>query len=435
MSPQNQSYSLLNQTYQVKEPFLWVHIALLAAVPFTMVLCMMGLAVGDPILPGWLEMLILGLPPIALPIWLQWSKPFSPFSLWVVAKPADRLSENQRRMLTTLKSITTTWIAVVAGVFLYVIFRQIYLAAPLAADIAPFPPLLRVLGIIWALVFLLVSSLLWQAGVSAARLLLTRTSQLNSISPYPVEQINADFLVLGKRSPQLLDLEFAPEASSKIQQVKAELVVTADTERDLTIENQAEPSLELLEEFQEQLTKSIIPTEGLTLEDEAEFLLDNEQATTKPELTQAVAEVVDSISSLETPQIDFPQQTEAVGADSLTATIDLDSSQSELGEPPLVEKLEPLESFITEDLQADSPEQTNLVETEIPLGMSEFSENEPPTEPTNDLDVEKSIEILISTSEQEDGLPAEPTDDLNTEKNSESALNPSSNVENNSPRD
>ncbi|NJM27591.1 MAG: hypothetical protein HC856_03950 [Pseudanabaena sp. RU_4_16] len=50
----------MSSTYQKTEPFLLIHIALLAAVPFVMVLCIMGLAVGDPVLPGWLEMIILG---------------------------------------------------------------------------------------------------------------------------------------------------------------------------------------------------------------------------------------------------------------------------------------------------------------------------------------------------------------------------------------
>jgi hypothetical protein len=227
MSQQNLGDSRLSSTtYQKTEPFLLIHIALLAAVPLMLVLCMMGLAVGDPVLPGWLEMLVLGLPPIALTVWVQWQNPLYPFSLWVLAKPAKELSDNQRRVLSVLRRringwYTGAWVAVVAGVFLYVIFRQIYLTAPLAADIAPFPPVLRLLGILWAEVFFLISNLLLQMGAAAARVMLVPTSEFNSIKPYDSDRISKDFTIVGMRSPQLL--AFATDSLEPIQQT-AELI-------------------------------------------------------------------------------------------------------------------------------------------------------------------------------------------------------------------
>jgi hypothetical protein len=227
MSQQNLGDSPLSSTtYQKTEPFLLIHIALLAAVPLAIVLCMMGLAVGDPVLPGWLEMIILGLPPIALTIWVQWQNPLYPFSLWVLAKPAKELSDNQRRVLSVLRRringwYTGAWVAVVTGVFLYVIFRQIYLTAPLAADIAPFPPVLRLLGILWAEVFFLISNLLLQMGAAAARVMLVPPSEFNSIKPYDSDRISKDFTIVGMRSPQLL--AFATDSLEPIQQT-AELI-------------------------------------------------------------------------------------------------------------------------------------------------------------------------------------------------------------------
>ncbi|WP_019503105.1 low-complexity tail membrane protein [Pseudanabaena sp. PCC 6802] len=212
MSQQNLGNPLLSSTYQKMEPFLWIHLALLAAVPLALVLCMMGLAVGDPIFPGWLEMLVLGIPPIALTVWLQWQNPLYPFSLWVLAKPATELSDDRRRVLSVLRRRINgwyigAWIAVVAGLFMYVVFRQIYIAAPLAADMAPFPPALRLLGILWAEVFLLVANLLWQMGVAAARVMLVPSSEFNGLAPYEVDRISKEFTILGKRSPGLLSLE------------------------------------------------------------------------------------------------------------------------------------------------------------------------------------------------------------------------------------
>jgi hypothetical protein len=228
MSQQNLGNPLLAPTYQKTEPFLWIHLALLAAVPLVIVLSMMGLAVGDPVFPGWLEALVLGIPPIALTVWLQWQNPLYPFSLWVLAKPATELSDNQRRVLSVLRRRINgwyigAWVAVFAGLFMYVVFRQIYITAPLAADLAPFPPVLRLLGILWAEVFFLMANLLWQMGVSAARVMLVPPSEFNSLAPYEVDRISKEFTILGKRSPDLLSLEpLAP-----IQQT-AELVTETD---------------------------------------------------------------------------------------------------------------------------------------------------------------------------------------------------------------
>jgi len=40
------------------EPFLWIHLAGIAALPLALELVWLGLAVGDPILPVWLELVL-----------------------------------------------------------------------------------------------------------------------------------------------------------------------------------------------------------------------------------------------------------------------------------------------------------------------------------------------------------------------------------------
>jgi len=42
----------------VSEPILWIHVAGLAVVPIFLELCLLGLAVSDPLLPAWLELFI-----------------------------------------------------------------------------------------------------------------------------------------------------------------------------------------------------------------------------------------------------------------------------------------------------------------------------------------------------------------------------------------
>jgi hypothetical protein len=217
-----------SSTYPKNEPFLLAHIALLAGVPLTLVLCMMGLAVGNPVLPGWIETFLLGLPPIALGVWLQWQQPLSPFGLWAAALPDRELSEDRRRVLTLLKQRPNGWylnglISAVVGVFLYVVFRQIYLAAPLAESIAPFPPVLRLFGIVWAEVFFLASNLLAQMGVAAMRVLITTKSEFDSLDPYAPERIKSDFTTLGWRSPQLSQVFAVQSAPASLPEITAQV--------------------------------------------------------------------------------------------------------------------------------------------------------------------------------------------------------------------
>lgn len=202
-SPTN---SLVDLKYQKSEPFLWFHIALLAAVPLALILGMVGLGVGDPIFPEWFEISIIGLPPIALPVILQWWKPLSPFSLWLYAKPLELTDDNERRILAVVKNFKTGLIAIAIGFVTDAIFCQMYTDAPLVAGVLPFPAGLRILGIIWSLVFFAIGNLLLQAGAVAIRVLLLSEADLDKLTPLPLENIKA-FTSIGKRSPKLLDFK------------------------------------------------------------------------------------------------------------------------------------------------------------------------------------------------------------------------------------
>jgi len=209
MAQQNFGNTLTSE-YQKSEPFLWFHIALLAGVPLTLIIGMLGLGVGDPVFSEWFEILVLGLPAIASPIILQWWKPLSPFSLWLFAKPLELTDESERRILAVVKDFKTVLVAIALGVVIDAIFYKIYGAAPLVADVLPLPAGLRILGVIWWSAFFLISNLLLQAGAVAIRVLLLSEADLNKLTPLPLEAISSAFTSIGKRSPQLLN--FAPDA-------------------------------------------------------------------------------------------------------------------------------------------------------------------------------------------------------------------------------
>lgn len=232
----------------VAEPFLWAHLALVFGVPWLLGLCLAGLAVGEPILPSGLEILLIAAPAIAIPAWWQWQKPLSPFSIWLAAKPINELTPPQLKILTLLKDLSapsqpmparseliamirkfsfpeliqaftptwnpTGWVAIAVALFLFSAFRQLYQIAPLATDFAPFPAVLRLLGLIWALIFLSLSSLILQMGISAARLLLVSPALFAQIQPFPANQVKANFTSFGMRLPKIFDFAISETKAS-----------------------------------------------------------------------------------------------------------------------------------------------------------------------------------------------------------------------------
>jgi hypothetical protein len=190
-------------------PFIWGNIALLAGLPWLIALSMAGLAVGDPVFPEWFEIFLLGFPAIALVSWVQWQQPFSPFSLWFISKPSECLSVQERQILTLVKQhsngwYVTGWIATAVAVVLSTIFCKIYISAPLAQAIAPFPAGLRLFGILWAEICFLLSNILLQAGISALRIKLTSESDFQGLQPFALEKIKNSFTSIGWQLPQIL---------------------------------------------------------------------------------------------------------------------------------------------------------------------------------------------------------------------------------------
>src|SRR4028118_1567963 len=86
------------------EPFLWIHLAGLAAVPLALEFVWLGLAVGDPILPVWMELLLIAVVGIAPVLWMQLIRPFDIFSILVLALKPEQLTVEQRRILSLFKT-------------------------------------------------------------------------------------------------------------------------------------------------------------------------------------------------------------------------------------------------------------------------------------------------------------------------------------------
>jgi len=196
------------------EPFLWIHLAGIAALPLALELVWLGLAVGDPILPIWLELLLLAAVGILPVLWMQLTRPFDIFSILILAMKPEQLTQEQRRLLSLFKTKTNSLVTIAAAVFMLWVLWQIYRVAPVAATVAPFAPRWRIVGLLWAGLAFLVSNLFLQVPLSVAQVLLTSESEFAATEPYPVEKTPQDFTIPGVRVNQILPLAVTESTAS-----------------------------------------------------------------------------------------------------------------------------------------------------------------------------------------------------------------------------
>lgn len=195
------------------DPYLWIHVAGLAALPILLEVCALGLAVGDPLLPPWLEFLFVAVVGIAPVLWMQWQRPFYIFSFLAVAVKPERLSLDQQRLLRLFKAPENRVLAVLSPIFLGGALWQIYLAAPMAAEVAPFSPEWRGAGLLLAAIAFLGSNLFLQVPVSVIRVLLASEQEFAATEPYPVDKVSRDLTILGWRVNQILPVMTSNVAS------------------------------------------------------------------------------------------------------------------------------------------------------------------------------------------------------------------------------
>ncbi len=186
------------------EPFLWIHLAGIAALPILLEICWLGLAVGDPALPVWLEVFLVAGVGIAPVLWMQLTRPFDIFSLLVVAMKPEQLTPEQRRILSLFKTPVNRLLASVVAVFMLWLFWQMYRTAPGVAVAAPWLPSWRLLGLLAASLAFLASNLFLQIPISVLGILFSSEQAFAAQEPLPVEKIAQQFTLLGWRVNKIL---------------------------------------------------------------------------------------------------------------------------------------------------------------------------------------------------------------------------------------
>lgn len=186
------------------DPYLWLHLAGLAALPLWLDLCLAGLAVGNPVVPPWLEqglLVLIGTVPV---LWMQWHRPFYLFSALVVAVRPQYLSEEQRRLLQLQRGWLGRIVAIAIAAVSVWLLSVLYALAPVAATTTPLAGSSRVAGWLVGAIAFLLANLFLQVSGSALRLLLARPSAVAAATPYPLEAIPHDFTLVGLRVAKLL---------------------------------------------------------------------------------------------------------------------------------------------------------------------------------------------------------------------------------------
>lgn len=186
------------------EPFLWIHLSGLAAFPLALELVWLGLAMGEPLLPVWLELLIVGAIGTVPVLWMQLTRVFDIFSILVVAIAPDQLSEEQRRLLSLFDKKTNKILTIAAGILMLWVLWQVYRFAPVAAPVASMVPGWRIAGLLGAGVAFLASNLFLQVPLSVAQVLLTSQAEFDQTEPYPADKIPQSFTIPGIRVKGIL---------------------------------------------------------------------------------------------------------------------------------------------------------------------------------------------------------------------------------------
>ncbi|BAB75532.1 low-complexity tail membrane protein [Anabaena sp. FACHB-709] len=186
------------------EPILWIHVAGLATLPIFLLLCLLFLSVGEPLLPVWMELLLVAATGLIPLLWMQLRRPFYIFAILGIALKPENLTEQQRKILCLINTKLNRVLALLSAILSIFVLWQLYQAAPLVVNITSQLPQWRILGLALAALTFLASNLFLQIPVSVARVLVTNDTEFAAIEPLPLEKINQDFTILGVRVNKIL---------------------------------------------------------------------------------------------------------------------------------------------------------------------------------------------------------------------------------------
>ncbi|TVQ05457.1 MAG: low-complexity tail membrane protein [Leptolyngbya sp. DLM2.Bin27] len=218
------------------DPYLWIHLVGVATVPLWIDLCLLGLAVATPTLPG-LELgliVALGVLPVLV---MQLRRPFYIFSLPGLALRPGALKDDQLRLLTQFRRWRVRLGALLVPVPLVWVLVKLYPLAFLAREFSPFGGWGRLGGIAIAVLGFFLANLFLQVPVAVLQVMATPDRRMQTVAPYPADQIAASFtwfgLSVGKILPDLLLVATTRPVVEPLAENLADLDSMVDTSQTL----------------------------------------------------------------------------------------------------------------------------------------------------------------------------------------------------------
>ncbi len=184
------------------DPYLWIHAAGIAVVPLWLILCMLGLAAGDPIMPSRLEILLVAIVGSGPILWMQWAKPFCIYSLLAVSLKPNQLTVDQRRILTLFHQRRSRIYSLIGAGVLGLLLKSLYDSAIIAASVTPISN--HFVGLIVAIGSFLAANLFLQVPLSVLRVLLASDAEFQATMPFEAAAIGANFFEPGLKVDQIL---------------------------------------------------------------------------------------------------------------------------------------------------------------------------------------------------------------------------------------
>ncbi|MEM9770758.1 MAG: low-complexity tail membrane protein [Cyanobacteria bacterium P01_D01_bin.73] len=314
-----------------KDPFLWFHLAALAAVPVGLEACALGFAAGDPMLPGSLDCLLVGILGAVPLLALQWFRPVYPFSVPLASLRPASLSTRQLRILTIASGVGSKAIALTSAVLGLFLLRLVYRWAPIAAEVTPFGGRLSGLGV--AIAAFLLTSLWLQMGLGSALALAMPDAMINNAEPFPVNSISQGFFRWGIPLSRILPVLEEEEAGEVIEEeateedVEEEVVdVETDEANDSSDDGEGE-EVEDAEAGDEDVEGAIAADTETVTEAKPETSETLESDTSEPETGDATQE-----SSAEEPIAEESGDSESASEPTSEQTSEKASEDSEISE-------------------------------------------------------------------------------------------------------
>lgn len=288
-----------------RDPYLWVHLAGLAALPLWLDVCFASFAGGGAIAPPWLELGSLALVGTTPILWMQWQRPFYIFSLLVVAIRPDLLSEERRRLLALQRTWQGRSLTLAGAIALLVALVYLYVLAPIAAETTPLIGLPQPVAWLICAISFLFANLFIQVPASVIPLLITSASTFRETEPYDPASIPKNFTVIGLRVSRILpelagDLaQTAAQADSltgTTAEALAETTVPAESVENESVENEIEDiSNEVVEDTSNQVSDQL-KKEGIEISSSPEA--DTSETETSPsEAGTSSSDMVDGADS------------------------------------------------------------------------------------------------------------------------------------------